>query len=654
MTRDPRPRLPALLALASLCAATALAQETSTEEAPVEETGASGWTWSSRVEGGWRDLGLSGSESLYRTVDDDGEGLRLFSVNVDGTRSNDRGRFADTFTVRGFGFGGDADQQLEITLARRAAYRVSLDFGRSIQVYDVPSWQLGQHGDDRVRRTAGVRVDLYPGRSRAWVSWRVDELEGPSTTTQRQGSNQFLLDQHLDRDSQDIRVGGQIPAGPVTITLEQGRRTTDGTSVYSLADGAADGNQGSSTLGHYDRTTEESGTTDVSRVALQVPFKDRVDLSASYVHANGDGDSAASRDSLQTRPGPAGGIQRLLETDGANDRLARLAEVGVTVRLTKRLALDETFRMRTATTNGSLDLESTTITNGVANTSLSSALRRYVEDGTENCLDLLWRGGNGVNVRGGLRTSSRTLTWKDGETSEVDRDDARWFASASWRPGPKLQLQGEVERGDGSTDEIDPKVLARTLPLDSWSAGARLVANPSKATSLGFSVKWREGENPTATERMDDEMLVLAVQGSHSWGDKGEIRGSLSTARHDVSTLLDLTMDGARIQPTQDYRYRNTTFTLEGIARPSSRVTASLLFRSSDTSGSYPVRWQRIEPRVSFKTFRNLDLTVSWYDEKYDPEDYPDEDFRASGLIAWLTWAMGPGGWDGRYREKKP
>lgn len=618
-----------------------LASAQETDAAPAS----GGWSWSSRFDVGWRGLDLEGSEGSWRTIVDDGDGVRGFALSVDASRGVERGRWADTFTVRGKGFGGDDDQAFRLTLGRRGSYRVVLDATRTKGFFGVPDWQRGQHASDRVREAAGVEITLYPKRAVAWLSFRTRGLEGPGTTTQAQGSNQFLLTDERDARSEDLRVGGRIPIGPVTLTLEQAFRSTDEVDEMALAEGAESGNQGNVTLGAYSRRIDSSSSTSVSRIALQVPFKSRADLSLSFLRADGDGEEVARRDSFQVRPAPPSGIERLLDSEASLDRVAELVEAGLTLKLSERLSLEDTFRLREADSDGDVDQVATSII-GVNETVTESAQSlRYEERSRQNSLGLAWRGPRGVVVRGGFRTGRRELTWGDdaaGETSSAF-DEERIFAAASWRPGPKVHLAATLERANNDADGDDPKLLTRTLLQDSWEGSVKLILAPRSGTTVGLTLGIGDGENDAPRGTRSDQWTSISASVTHAFGDAASLRAIVARTSHDSDTALAFHADGAPVASIHEYRLDNTAIRLEVNVRPKARVGARFLARWSETDGTRPTTWYRLEPRLFVRATDRLGFDVGWYRERYDRPSPSQEGFTAEGIMAWMRWSLGGG-----------
>lgn len=597
------------------------------------------WEWSGSAHLGYRSLSEEGSDALYRTLVDRDEGLRLFSLDLAGTTGPRRGPVADTIRLSARGFGGEPERLFRFELARRGAYRIRLGVTQVDSIFDVPSWELGQHGHDRERQTVEAGVTVYRPRGAFWLSLRRNENEGPGTSTQIVGSNEFLLEHLLDRRSDVLRVGGRFRAGPVTFTLEQAFTESERDDALSLAAGAEEGNQGSSELERWLTDERTRSTGSITSLAFHVPFKARAELSGRLTWSQGDVDSTHDRDSRQVRPGPPSGIERRLLSTGDVDRRTRVGELGFTVQVTDRLALHDTLRLRAAESDGDLAATETVLIGTRETVTDVVTLTRFEEDSFWNELSLTQRLPRRVVLHGGIRSLRRDVSWRvgDGEQTDAAHDDNRLFMGVSWRPGSRVHVHGELSVGDQDRVTGEPVVLLRREPLDTRSASVRASFRPSDTSSLGVSLKYRHGDNPQADEEHHEDLLGLAITGSVRVGNRFELHGTLSRLRQDASSLLDVTVDGARVKPRQLYRLRQTALSLRSEWRPAERVSLHLRLSGVSASGSLPSRWYEIEPTLAVRAPRGYEWRLGWTVSRYERDDVGGEDFRHEALVAGVV-----------------
>ncbi|HLV01107.1 MAG TPA: hypothetical protein VKZ59_07570, partial [Acidobacteriota bacterium] len=191
-----------------------------------------------------------GSQDLYRTQLDLGEGPKLFSANLLYAPPEGETGLFDRAQVKLDGWGGEPHNAGSLQLGRDGAYDFrfyyrNFHYFSSIPYFANPLFGAGnlqsQHRFDTSLRTTGFEMAILPGhRFSPFIAYHRSSQEGTRGTTLTADGDDFVMDSQLDIQSDDLSGGIQMLISRLSLRLEQGIRWYhDETSFFS---GASPGN----------------------------------------------------------------------------------------------------------------------------------------------------------------------------------------------------------------------------------------------------------------------------------------------------------------------------------------------------------------------------------------------------------------------------
>ncbi|MFQ5739660.1 MAG: hypothetical protein ACE5JX_11675, partial [Acidobacteriota bacterium] len=317
----------------------------------------------------WKTATL-GSQDLYRSQLDYGEGPKLFSGDLSVSRQN---RFFDHLEVRFNSWGGEPYNSARVRSFKRGVYELHFDYlnvqyFNAIPFFANPLLEKGdlrsQHKYDISQRLVRFSLRLRPGkRISPFFSYQRVTRQGPVRTTLSADGDEFLLDAATDNHSDDLRAGVEFRIPRFTLRLEQGFRWFRDETRYR-ASGFQEGNSTRSIFGREITLDQYNGRNDVQ---VSIPFStaaavfepdDSLSLSAriSYGIADLDSDfSESSRGTFFSFPPLAifyGGGER--QAGGEARRPSLFGDFSAAWRASPRFRLIERFQLRRFHVSGSV------------------------------------------------------------------------------------------------------------------------------------------------------------------------------------------------------------------------------------------------------------------------------------------------------------
>jgi hypothetical protein len=221
---------------------------------------------------------FKGSEDLYRSHLDYGEGPKLFSGAFLLSAPQGSNKLFDRFELRLNSWGGEPHNSASLRASKAGVYELRFDY-RNIHYFNsVPSFAnpffgsgnlASQHRFDISQRLSSLELRLRPGkRISPYVALEQTRRWGPGRTTLRDGGDEFLLRADHDNGSTDFRAGVNIALAKLSLLLEQGfRHYRDETSL--TASGLQPGNTTRLFLGRDLNLSEYNGKYDTGG---NIPF----------------------------------------------------------------------------------------------------------------------------------------------------------------------------------------------------------------------------------------------------------------------------------------------------------------------------------------------------------------------------------------------
>ena len=220
------------------------------------------------------------------------EGFLLRTLRYDFSGGDEAG-FLDNFSIHASGFGATPHGWFRLRASKAKMFNLRLDY----RAYDHFSSTALIHTVDRTRTTMDMELTFLPGRTwQPFLGYRFSNYEGPSRTTYFLGQGDFNLDEDLDEDDTELRLGVRYRGNKIQGELMHGRRKSDGTEVFTLAgiDGLDLNAPVNTVLGedifltNYASTVNYEFVTPVTSANIRAYPHQRVKLLASYIMADAE------------------------------------------------------------------------------------------------------------------------------------------------------------------------------------------------------------------------------------------------------------------------------------------------------------------------------------------------------------------------------
>ncbi len=217
----------------------------------------------------WR-INFDGSEELYRSQLDYGQGPKLFGADFFQFNPGPGKSFFDRLEFRLNNWGGEPYSSAQFHMARNGVYDFQFTYQRvryfnSIPSFANPFFELGvetQRRFDTTQRHAQFSLTLRPGkRVSPFFSYRRSGRRGLVRTTLSADGDEFQITSDTDNHSNDFGGGVELAFKKFSLRLEQGIRLYRDGTEYS-ATGFQEGNSTRVVLGHPINLTDYQGRED--------------------------------------------------------------------------------------------------------------------------------------------------------------------------------------------------------------------------------------------------------------------------------------------------------------------------------------------------------------------------------------------------------
>jgi hypothetical protein len=258
------------------------------------------------VEVGFRVVRVSGSSDEYRTQINERPGILLRNITFATSDFDGRTNLVDHLRVDGSDLGAGPAGALRLEAGRsglwslRFSYRHA-DFFSALPDFANPLFPTvipGQHTIDRVRDLYDAEVELFPGHViTPLIGYTRNTYSGPGRTTYHVGDDEFRLASNLDDIDQEVRVGANFAAGPVSGRIVQGWRQFRETESLALAPGEKNGNNPGPILGvgenlaNLNRENSVKTNTPSTTALVTGRIGPRLRLIGSYQRATAEADT---------------------------------------------------------------------------------------------------------------------------------------------------------------------------------------------------------------------------------------------------------------------------------------------------------------------------------------------------------------------------
>jgi len=222
------------------------------------------------IEIGYRWLDLKGSEGVYRSQINEGDGFLIRSLNFSTVDFNGATSMLDQFRLDVDDVGSGPAGTIRLQAGKSNSYRFNLLYRNTDLYSSIPTFALGQHTFDRSRDVIDTELQILRwNKFKPFVGYSFNRYIGPGTTTYHVGQDEFLLLSDLNDTDRETRVGTAFELGIFSGQLTHGWRHFHGTEELTLAPGANGGNNPGNVL---DRPITAATLARVDRTRIDSPF----------------------------------------------------------------------------------------------------------------------------------------------------------------------------------------------------------------------------------------------------------------------------------------------------------------------------------------------------------------------------------------------
>jgi hypothetical protein len=397
-----KPYLAVLLAilLQGVLLGTAVGQ-TATPSPEGVDTG--NYNYQGTIELGYRFVNSDGSQPVYNTFVNEQQGPRLLNQTLSMRSLNHQGILFDTLFLSSFGWGGDPENASRLRISKDKWYNFNMTFRRDRNFWDYnllanplnppnPFVQVNStpHEQQTVRRMYDYNLTLLPqSKVRFRLGFTRNNMEGPALSSIHEGTDTVLFqntrtlldayqfgvdfkllpktnisyDQFLqyykgDSSWTDQNFGFQLgPNSPVDAGISYNPTASqpcatpilDATTTPPTLNPACNGFQS------YGRTAPTRVSYPTEQLTVQSSYFSHIDLSARGSYSSSESKVANWTEGflgLATR-----NRQRISDLSGPSSarRVSANADLGVTIRVTEKFRIVDTFRFSNFRIPGSWD-----------------------------------------------------------------------------------------------------------------------------------------------------------------------------------------------------------------------------------------------------------------------------------------------------------
>lgn len=654
--------------LALLCEVPVLAQEAAAAEpTPASQTPPPifGMETTGTLDLGFRwNTGLRGSQDLYRSLVNLGEGPRLQGANLTMNSPLGAGKYVDRLQLNASAWGGDPYNTLRLFAEKAGTYQFSFDYRKVDYFNFIPSFAnpllgqgvfLGQHSFDSTRRTMDFDFTLRPGATISpFIAYSRNSGFGPGITTFTADGNEFTVQNQL-RDTSDYYRGGvQFNLPRLNLILEQGILAFKDDQRISQTAGNNRGNRTTPllgqnvVLGQLDENYHARGTTPVSRVQLAATPWEKLTVAGRFVYSQPDLDfdydrrsagNFLSLDVLRIFTG------ELATSASVANRPHILGNLSVEFRPVQRVRILEslvTDRFHIASSSslgrsltGTRPLAGPADPGNAFSTSSSDANRFAVnlnQNQLEGAVDLTSR----ISVRGGYRymwsdTQLQSLISGDEQAVSLHRNVG--LAGFGFRLPRKADLSLDFEVGEGN------RVYSRTDVLNYRKVRLRGRYRPCELLTLSGAFSLMDHENTRPDLGYDFENRGYTVSASLTPGGGKRVAANFDYSRADLTSdilfIIPQLFTTDRSLYIEDSHYGNFSLDL-GIIRD---IRLNLGYGILSAEGSRPLNYHQPHAGVVIPLNRRVAWTAEWRYFGYNDKELAFQDFHNHLITAGLRFS---------------
>jgi hypothetical protein len=646
----------AMLSVGAMAQQPATGQPAATQTKPADTPQVGPYTITSSIEFGVRGVSVRGDADKYRSDLNYQPGFRVFDSSFLMEAKENTGQLFDHLLVNSSGWGGDPEGYLRINAEKTKWYRFDADVRQLDYFNSLRNLALNQHIYNTTYKLGDFDLQILPAshRLRFNVGYSYDRSNGPVLTTYDYQRDEFPVDADYRTEANNFRAGLDAKLWVFDLSFLQGWRFSKDDTTYFINTAQLGNNPTpTSSLDTFRRDLPMRTRTPFTRLSLHTFLKRRVDFTGRFIYT-----SATSRfNLLETETGlDASGNRIVLDQWTAHGDVKRpngMGDLGLTVLVTDRLRISETFRVNSFHIDGGNELAEALFRTRVLQGSVITlpplltdalsfnriSLRRFV-----NTIEGDYQFGPRLAVHLGYRYTDRrieTLGFNgpaefQPETDSFTNHTNSVIAGFKARPLPKWAVYFDIEKGENDN------VFTRVSPYDFTNVRLRNRITPTNNLSINLSIVTRDNTNPTNIAAVNDPTLIPGIPAGEFGAD---VNTRIYTASVDWTpnerltlssgyTHTHLTSEAAILlfinnaqQPgTSRYFVRDNFGFINAFVQLHPRVGffAGYFIHNDPGQGSrvstspnliissYPMQFQSPETRLVFKLHDRLDWNVGY------------------------------------------
>jgi hypothetical protein len=607
----------------------------------------------SEIEVGYRAVDrISGSEDVYRSMINLGEGPKLLRSSLSLRSKYGTGGLFDRLDLSLNNWGGDPYNTFHLNLGKSDKYELRVDY-RNLNYYNfLPTYAnpllaqgnlQGQHGLDVTYRSTDIQFKLFPtSRFRPYVAYSRASGFGPGYTTTSTETNEFPLRTNWHYASDDYRGGIEMSFSRLSLVFEQGyRRLKNDTGVSDVQDPA--GNYTRPYLGQVvtmsslDRGYHDRTTLPVTRVVAKYSPFNWLNLTGRYIYSTADTESALG----EVRSGNLITLEDRLSYRAAIDAFNTKASkpshnAALTAEFSplSNLTILDQFDRRSYHVSGSAVLDTAYLnasplsgqTPSGPDTNVSRLLDSYLSfDQTRNQIEAELAIGRGFSLRGGHRYTSTRVTLSNGEngdtaSSEADVAQQTGIFGLWYRPTRRMHfgVDYEVNSSDGA--------LTRTDLLNYHQVNFDWQFDPLKNLSLSGRVGLLKNRNDQPDIDLDSHNRNYSFALNYDFNQR--INFTLDYQHSNILSNLAILLPQTLKEDRSIYDERGSAAggTL-GIDFYKG-LRADIGLRAILNAGDFPLKYYQPFASITVPLRNGLAVRTMWQDFAYNESNSTLQDFR--------------------------
>lgn len=609
-------------------------------------------------------LGTDGNFKKYRSDLNYNRGFRVFNSSFVARSKDNTGLLFDTLRVNTFGVGRDPNKYLRIEAEKTKWYRFDMNYRRFEYFNNLTNLALNQHTSDTVRKFGDFNLTILPQNQ--WIRFNLgytfDRDSGRAVSTTRFSSDEFPVSAPTRTVANDYRFGADAKLWIFDVSFLQGLRYSKDDTTYDISSTNVGNNPTNrSIINTFHRELPTRGRLPFTRFSLHTLIKKKVDFTGRYIYT-----STTTRYALNERitGNDNSGNTVLLDqfnVTGTAKRPNGIGDIGVSVFVTDKLTISETFRVNNFRINGGdVFAEAlfrqrttpfgTTILPPVFRDSVSfrqTGYRQFL-----NTVEADYRLFPRLSFHAGYRYTARRVELGEldipgsgslpGER-EKNHTNSEFFGFKV-RPVSIWTVYFDFEHGSADN------VFTRVANYDFNNVRVRSAIRPFKSLTISNSLITRDNTNPTrgttlpqGNFNVDVNNRVFSSTVDWSPSAKFDVSGGYTYSRLSSDTsiiffIARVLQNGRSFYLMRDhYFFANTRFQLHP------RVTAYINYRISKDTGqgdrtpasatefvtSFPLTFQSPEAKLTVKLQEHVDLNLGWQFYNYKEKFLNNQNYRA-------------------------